>query len=345
MNTNPILSIVIPTFNQGSYIEACLLSIVEQSLKDIEIIIQDSLSSDDTETICLRYSQKDPRIKYFREKDKGQTDALNRGLEKSTGLYWTWICSDDFYTNLNALEKLCTSLDNERKKSQLAVGAFGNSKYYDENAKVLGAFNDSFKKNLEEADLIHDWPISQPSSILLRSRIIEIGFLNSSLYLGMDLDLFLKMLNEKRYFIYVDTYVSGVRVQSNSKSVVYRKKTAENALTLIRNHFGHVGKLRRSQYVMELININLEKIIPPKKNRKLHPCQRYRLSILMKKNRSFLEKIFLILAPQKVTFFFDTLHNLCILLIPYYIFRVLLLFKSWLKWNLNTNKLKTHHRT
>src|SRR4051794_10116781 len=92
-------SIVIPTFNQGPFINECLLSILNQSYQNFEVIIQDSMSTDQTEEICQRFASKDARFLYFREKDTGQSDAINRGLARSTGEIWTWICSDDYYTD------------------------------------------------------------------------------------------------------------------------------------------------------------------------------------------------------------------------------------------------------
>jgi glycosyltransferase involved in cell wall biosynthesis len=65
------LSIVIPTYNQGQFIADCIESIVNQSFKDLEVIIQDSMSSDETERICKEYAKRDSRIQYFREKDSG----------------------------------------------------------------------------------------------------------------------------------------------------------------------------------------------------------------------------------------------------------------------------------
>ena len=98
-----ILSIVVPTFNQGQYIADCLNSICNQSYENIEVIIQDSLSDDETESICTAAAIADSRVKYFREKDSGQSDAINRGLRRSSGAAWTWICSDDFYLNDHCL--------------------------------------------------------------------------------------------------------------------------------------------------------------------------------------------------------------------------------------------------
>src|SRR5208337_241637 len=100
------VSIVVPTLNQGKYLTECLESIYTQTYRDMEVIIQDSLSNDGTEAVRNKYTQMDPRFRYCREEDSGQSDAINRGLAKSSGELCTWICSDDRYNNSLAVARL-----------------------------------------------------------------------------------------------------------------------------------------------------------------------------------------------------------------------------------------------
>ncbi len=242
------LSIVIPTYNQGQFIADCIESIINQSYKDLEIIIQDSNSSDETERICKEYAARDKRINYFREKDSGQSDAINRGLKRSKGIFWTWICSDDRYSNHSCLEKLIQSI--QEKKSPQFVGVFGKASFISESGNFIGDYY-SLSRDLTYADFKMTWPLSQPSSILLRKRVEEVGGVVESLHLGMDLDLFIKMLSENYKFLYVDYSVADVRIQDNSKSIKYRKATALNALSIIKKYYGSIGKLNQSDYFRE----------------------------------------------------------------------------------------------
>ena len=103
MNNFPFFSIIIPSYNQGSFIETCLQSILSQSFKNYEIIIQDNFSNDNTQLILKKYrDNKNIYINY--EKDFGQADAINRGLKRAKGKWVTWQNCDDFYNSNNVLK-------------------------------------------------------------------------------------------------------------------------------------------------------------------------------------------------------------------------------------------------
>jgi glycosyltransferase involved in cell wall biosynthesis len=96
----PFFSIIIPSYNQGSFIENCLQSIIKQDFTNYEVIVQDNLSDDNTKSILEKYQQyKNIYINY--EKDFGQADAITRGLKKAKGIWVTWQNCDDFYNENN----------------------------------------------------------------------------------------------------------------------------------------------------------------------------------------------------------------------------------------------------
>lgn len=96
-NTNPLISVIIPTYNQENCICRCLDSILHQSLRSIEIIIIDDASTDQTLAICQLYSQKDPRVHVFSNAiNSGQGINRNKALEKAKGKYITYVDSDDY---------------------------------------------------------------------------------------------------------------------------------------------------------------------------------------------------------------------------------------------------------
>lgn len=245
------VSIVVPTLNQGKYITECLESIYTQTYRDIEVIIQDSLSNDDTEAVCNQYTQMDPRFRYCREKDSGQSDAINRGLAKSSGELWTWICSDDKYNNSLAVAKLVDAFDGARVSGTEAVGAFGRACFMNEDGKITKPFP-QMTTDVKREDLQTDWPLSQPSSILLRQRVLDVGGVVSALHLGMDLDLFIRMLEGGRRFVYLDHPVADVRLHPGSKTVKLHVATAVTAMYIVQEHFGSIGNPSKSSYAKYL---------------------------------------------------------------------------------------------
>lgn len=93
----PAISIIIPSFNKGKFIEDTLTSIVDQKYPGLEVIVQDGGSTDETLQILQKFSKKYEYIKYYSKKDKGQTDALNQGFAKASGEILTYINADDLY--------------------------------------------------------------------------------------------------------------------------------------------------------------------------------------------------------------------------------------------------------
>ncbi|WP_223812561.1 glycosyltransferase family 2 protein [Geobacillus thermoleovorans] len=101
----PKVSVIVPAYNVGNYIERCLTSIVSQSLKDIEIIVVNDGSNDNTLEVIGKFADIDDRIKVIDSENKGVSAARNRGLSQATGKYIYQIDADDWIEQ-NALEEM-----------------------------------------------------------------------------------------------------------------------------------------------------------------------------------------------------------------------------------------------
>ena len=99
------ISIIVPVYNVSEYLAKCLDSLVSQSFKNIEIIVVNDGSTDNSEEIVKEYQKRYMNIKYFYKENGGLSSARNYGLEKATGEYIIIIDHDDKLTN-NALEIL-----------------------------------------------------------------------------------------------------------------------------------------------------------------------------------------------------------------------------------------------
>lgn len=103
----PKVSVIIPVYNTEKYLRECLDSVVNQTLKDIEIICVDDGSTDNSLSILKEYAEKDDRFVILTQENKGVACARNKGLEVATGEYIGFVDSDDYIIN-NALHILYT---------------------------------------------------------------------------------------------------------------------------------------------------------------------------------------------------------------------------------------------
>lgn len=131
LKSRPLVSIIVPAYNVGKYIEECILSIVRQTYDNIEIIVVDDGSPDDTPQIIDRLATTDKRIIPIHQKNAGVSSARNAGIDKSKGSYLIFVDGDDYIAPdfveymLNLVQEtgseLCLSLNFFTKKGEKQV--------------------------------------------------------------------------------------------------------------------------------------------------------------------------------------------------------------------------------
>ena len=92
----PYISVIVPVFNVEAYVETCIRSIMEQTYRNLEIIIVDDGSTDNTGNICKSLAQEDDRIIVISQKNGGVVRARNTGIEKASGKYMGFVDGDDW---------------------------------------------------------------------------------------------------------------------------------------------------------------------------------------------------------------------------------------------------------
>lgn len=113
MINNPKVSVIVPVYNVESYLERCLDSLINQTLKDIEIITVNDGSTDNSLDILNKYSNNDNRIKVINKENSGVSDCRNIAMKQMRGEYLTFVDSDD-WINSNALEIMYTKAEEEK---------------------------------------------------------------------------------------------------------------------------------------------------------------------------------------------------------------------------------------
>ena len=101
-----MISVIIPAYNVQDYIAECLDSILNQTYKDLEIIVVDDGSTDNTPQILEEYAKKYPQIRILTQQNSGQSVARNWGLRESSGDYIVFVDSDDWLATNNSIEML-----------------------------------------------------------------------------------------------------------------------------------------------------------------------------------------------------------------------------------------------
>lgn len=169
-------SIIIPSFNQHAYIEETLKSTLEIKDKakahglEVEVLLFDSESGPEVQTIISKYKEQLDFVEI--KKDKGQYDAINRGIELCTGDYWTWLNTDDTLDEDGFFE-LAAFLKQNRSVDYI----YGRVDYIDENSKHLRTF-ESYEIN--EETLITRIPgIFQQGSFFKKEFTNKIGLLKN----------------------------------------------------------------------------------------------------------------------------------------------------------------------
>jgi glycosyltransferase involved in cell wall biosynthesis len=180
-----------PCYNAEKYLEDSVFSVLNQTHKNIELIVVDDGSTDKSLDILKRIQAKDNRLYVIQQKNKGPGPARNRGLAEAKGDYIAFLDSDDFWA-LDCMEKLAKALSaNPEMKFGLAYCGWQNTGLPGNKGKPFIP-PDYSKENLSERFLGGcRWPIHSP--LVKRECIEKIGGFNEKWTTCMDYDLWLRM--------------------------------------------------------------------------------------------------------------------------------------------------------
>lgn len=117
----PLISVIVPVYKVEEYLDKCIKSILNQSYKNIEIILVDDGSPDNCPAMCDQWAEKDNRIKVIHKQNGGLSDARNAGISAASGEYITLVDSDD-YVAVNFIELLYNAI--MQNNAQMSVGSF-----------------------------------------------------------------------------------------------------------------------------------------------------------------------------------------------------------------------------
>lgn len=241
--TWPRVSIVTPSFNQGQYIEATIRSVLLQGYPNLEYIVIDGGSTDNSVEIIRRY---EPWLTcWVSEKDRGQAHAINKGLAKATGQIFGWLNSDDiFFPNaIHQMVKLYTQYPSN-------VAWVGGCQRINPLGRVLSTV---LPKNLDRdglANWFYQGFFYQPSCFFSSQAWEQVGGLDESFHYAMDLDLWLKLAAIGE-FVSTPHIISAATIHNDAKTQSrQREMHAETALVQLKHGYQQAA-LHRLKRLLE----------------------------------------------------------------------------------------------
>jgi glycosyltransferase involved in cell wall biosynthesis len=204
---NIVISVVVPNYNNGKYLGDCISSILSQTYKNIEILIVDDKSTDDSLSVIQKYTDK--RLRVIRlDKNIGVSAARNVGIREARGEFLTTLDSDDVYTNENKLTQEL-ELIRVHKSAGHDVVAFSNIVRISEDGRLQEEVGD--KDNIKEGCIFKGLlarSVFIPRDFLcLREIYLTVGLYNEDIDLYEDWDLKLRISKAYAYFY---TNLTGV---------------------------------------------------------------------------------------------------------------------------------------
>jgi glycosyltransferase involved in cell wall biosynthesis len=225
----PRISIVTPSFNQGQFLEDTILSVIGQHYPNLEYIVLDGGSSDNSIEIIKKYEK---HLAYWvSEKDNGQSSAINRGFNMASGDILAWLNSDDMYLP-GTLAYVASHFD----LTQPQV-VFGNCLHINEE-NFKWAWGSDVKGDHETKDLLLTDYIIQPSCFFGRAAWQQVGLLDESLVYGFDWEWFIRAKKAGVNFQPIERYLSVYRIHGAHKSGTGGERRFDELARIYGKHVG-----------------------------------------------------------------------------------------------------------
>lgn len=244
------ISIITPSLNQGRFIEDCIQSVLDQNYNNFEHIIVDACSTDNTINVLKKY----PHLIWISEKDKGQSDALNKALTMTTGDIIGWLNADDYYLP-EAFNKIL-KIFNDNYNIRWIVGNLYNKYEILNKLEPLPFVKTNYKNLKSNCDILRT-----QATFFRKNLIDEAGNFDINLHMTMDYDVWLKMAkisppyNLKEYLCVFRVHIDQ---KTTPKNFIRQYK---ELFFILLNEKAFFGLVRKSYILLKTLLKRIIKII------------------------------------------------------------------------------------
>lgn len=207
---SPTISIITPSYNQATFIEATIQSVLAQNYPRTEYLVMDGASTDGTISILRKYERI---LRWQSEPDRGQADAINKGFRQSNGQIVAWLNSDDIYLP-GALHRVARFFAQNPAVDVL----YGDYWFIDDLGRtVMRRREIPFDAGILLYGLDY---ISQPTVFFRRRVLDQFGYLDESLHYGLDWEYWLRLARGGARFAHLPRYLAATRLHTAAKTII-----------------------------------------------------------------------------------------------------------------------------
>jgi glycosyltransferase involved in cell wall biosynthesis len=225
----PSITVITPSFNQGSFIQRTIESVLSQGIVDLEYIVMDGGSEDQTIEILKSYGN---RIKWKSEHDGGTGDAVNKGLTATNGRIIGWLNSDDIY--YDGTLRIALNYFEENPEADVL---YGDANHIDNLDQIIEKYPTE-PWSLER--LQQQCIISQPAAFFRRTVIERYGLLDTRRLHCVDYEYWLRLGKSGARFFYLPETLAATRLHAHAKTVALQRACHEDINNILREHLGKV---------------------------------------------------------------------------------------------------------